>query len=34
MENTVNIFLPAAEGLTKMTGSDVDLLADVAQFGL
>lgn len=34
MANSVNIFLPAAEGLTKLTGADVDLLADVAQFGL
>lgn len=35
MENTVNIFfLAAAEGLTKLTGVDVDQLAEVAQFGL
>lgn len=34
MENTVNTSLPAAEGLTKLAGADVDLLADVAQFGL
>lgn len=34
MENTINVFLPAAEGLTKLAGAGVDLLANVAQFGL
>jgi len=35
MENTVKIFfLPAAESLIKLTGAEVDQLADVAQFSL
>lgn len=34
MENTVDFFLATAEGLTKLTGADVDMLVNVTQFGL